>query len=353
MKRAVDLLGGIGQFIKPDERVLIKPNILTQALPEEGIDTHPEVVRSVIRLLKPVTKNIFCGDSPSVWGEKRDVDRCYEASGIKKVCQEEGVDLVYFTTARIVRGYPLTDWIDRCDRLISVPKFKTHGFTILTAGVKNLFGLVVGMYKMKIHRDNPRPEDLSRALVDIYEIKKPDLTVLDGVVAMEGQGPGSGGSLKSMELIAAAGDALSLDMILATVMGLLPYDIPTNREALRRGMTSGESDAIELSGEDIKTFLSKDFRLPKTTYLNMMPRWTTDMIKRFFWMRPQPVAAKCKACGLCQKSCPSEAIRLEDNRIVIDYKKCILCLCCQEICPQGAIDIKKNLIWELLTRLRG
>jgi uncharacterized protein (DUF362 family) len=105
---AVRLLGGIGRFVKPGEKVLLKPNLLTDAPPEKGVDTHPEVVRAVIRLLRPVTRHIVCGDSPSVWGEKKDVNRVYEVSGIKKVCAEEGVELVYFSGSRLVKGYPLT-----------------------------------------------------------------------------------------------------------------------------------------------------------------------------------------------------------------------------------------------------
>ena len=122
----------------------------------------------------------------------------------------------------------MTDWLGKCDRLVSVPKFKTHGFTILTAGIKNLFGLVIGMNKMKIHRDNPRPDGLSKALVDIYEVRPPDLTIMDGVVAMEGDGPGTAGVLRPMGLVAASPNALSLDMILSCIMGLTPQDIPTN-----------------------------------------------------------------------------------------------------------------------------
>ncbi len=127
VKRSVELLGGVEKFIKPEERVLIKPNLLTDARPEEGIDTHPEVVRAVIRLIKPLTKNIYCGDAPGVFEGKKDIDRVYEVSGIRRVCKEEGIELVYFTQAKMKGSYPLTDWIDKCDRLISVPKFKTHG----------------------------------------------------------------------------------------------------------------------------------------------------------------------------------------------------------------------------------
>jgi uncharacterized protein (DUF362 family)/Pyruvate/2-oxoacid:ferredoxin oxidoreductase delta subunit len=349
VKRSIDLLGGIGRFVKPDEKVLIKPNLMTISTPQEGIDTHPEVVRAVIRLVKSVTKNIYCGDSPSVWGERQDVSRVYEVSGIKDVCAQEGVELVYFTTAKMFGAYPLTDWLTRCERLISVPKFKTHGFAVLTAGIKNLFGLVVGMHKVKIHRDRLLPEDLSKALVDIYELRRPDLTILDGIVAMQGDGPGSGGSLRPMDLIAASVDALSIDVVLSSVMGVAPSDIPTNREARHRGLALADLASIEILGEDLKDFLTKDFQLPKTTYLKKMPKGLLGIPKRILAMKPCVRHKRCTACGLCQKICPVGAIRLDDERVHMDHKKCVMCLCCQEICPHNAIDVKKSLLLRLLT----
>ena len=349
VRKSVALLGSITAFVKPNETVLIKPNLLTDTSPEAGIDTHPEVVRAVIRLLKTVTENIYCGDSPSVFVEKKGIEHVYEISGIKKVCQEEGVKLVYFTTPQFVQGYPLTDWLLKCDRLVSVPKFKTHGYTVLTAGVKNLLGLVVGMYKLKIHRDNPRSADLSRALVDIYEIRRPDLTILDGVVAMEGEGPGSSGTLKKMDLIAASDHAIAIDMILAVLMGLSPQQIPTNKEAIHRGLILPDLNAIEIIGEELEVFRSKNFKLPKTSSFNWMPSWMLDVAKVFFWIKPEILPKVCQDCRMCQKICPSRAMGRQGHRAEIDYKKCIFCFCCQEICPHKAIVVKKSFLWRLVT----
>lgn len=348
VRHAVDLLGGMEKFVKRDERVLLKPNLLTDAAPDQGITTHPEVVRAVIRLLKPLTKNIYCGDSPSVWGEQRDIDRVYETTGIKGVCQEEGVELVYFTKPKMYGAYPLTEWLEKCDRLISLPKFKTHGFTVLTGGLKNLFGLVIGMYKIKIHRDNPQPDDLCKAIVDIYGVRRPDLTILDGIVAMEGEGPGSGGTLRPSELIAASPEALALDVVLAKIMGLEPADIPTNREAFRRGWQPADIKAIEIAGEHLQNCVLEGFRLPKTTFLNKMPKWAIDVIKQFLQMKVVVLLDKCRRCHLCQKSCPAGAIEVNEKGAMIRRRMCIYCLCCQEICPHGAIRVKKNFLLRLI-----
>lgn len=345
VRRAVDLVGGISVFVRPGERVLIKPNMLTDAAPEEGICTHPEVVRAVIRLIRPMTKNIFCGDSPSVFGEKKDAEKVYAASGIKKVCQEEGVEMVHFAAPRMRGRYAMTDWLDRVDRLVNVPKLKTHGLTVLTAGVKNLFGLVVGMNKMMIHRDFPRPQDLSCAVVDLYQARRPDLTVLDGIVAMEGEGPGSSGTLKSLGLVAASADALALDFVLARLMGIAPETVPTNREAARRGLRP----SFEIVGERLESFGSGKFALPKTSILERMPRWSLGLVKAILRMRPWIEASRCRVCFLCVKSCPAKAIGLADGRMKINNHRCISCLCCQEVCPHAAIVIRKNILLTFLS----
>lgn len=351
VKSAVDLLGGMGQFIKPGEKVLLKPNLLTDAVPEKGVDTHPEVVRAVIRLIKPITPHIFCGDSPSIFDGKKDIDRVYEVSGIKKMCREEGVTLVCFTQAKIVRGYPIALWAFSCDKMINIPKFKTHGLTVLTACLKNLFGLIIGLHKMKIHRDHPDPKGLSKVIVDIYEIRRPDLNIVDGIIAMEGQGPGSAGKLKKMDLIAASADGLCLDMVLADLMKLdARRDIATNKEALERGLGPAEGHSIEILGGRLKDFAARDFQLPTASVLSKLPRWAADMLFSFLKMEPCIVGARCKLCGACQRICPVQAIHESQGRLIMDRTKCILCLCCQEICPHGAIDIKKGILLKLWTR---
>lgn len=353
VEEAVRLLGGIERFVKPGEKVLLKPNLLTDAAPQKGVDTHPEVVRAVIRLLRPVTKHIVCGDSPSVWGEKKDINKVYEVSGIKRVCEEEGVELVYFTKSRLVKGYPLTPWAFSCDRLVNVPKFKTHGYTILTACLKNLFGLVVGMHKMKIHFDHPKALDLSRVIVDIYEARRPDLNIVDGITAMEGDGPGSAGTLKHMGLIAAGANGVCVDMVLAHLMRQDALVIPTNKEAVRRGLGPGDFRDIDVLGGPLSDFVAASFRLPKASILAKLPRMPkalSRLLTAFLSFKPYVDASHCKLCGICQKSCPAGAIRLDAKRVHFQRSRCILCLCCQEICPHGAIDVRKNFFLRLIMR---
>ncbi|MGE5279567.1 MAG: DUF362 domain-containing protein [Deltaproteobacteria bacterium] len=347
VRRALDLLGGIGAFVPPGARVLVKPNLLTDTAPEAGVTTHPEVVRAVLRCVKSVTPHVVCGDAPSVWGERKDVERVYAVTGMRRVCEEEGVAMVHFNTPRLRGSYPLTDQLDACERVISVPKFKTHGFTVLTAGVKNCYGFVVGMNKMKIHGDRPHPADLCAALVDIYEHCAPHLTVVDGITAMEGEGPGSSGTLRRLELVAASPDALAVDMVLAQIMGLEPQDIPTNREALRRRAAGAATPRIEVRGVAVDAFLVPDFALPRTTFFHRAPRWLLKFVRILLRMKPAIDAGKCRVCGVCRAACPAHAIT-QARRVTIEGKKCILCLCCQEVCPHGAVGLKKSLFLRMM-----
>jgi len=353
VKRSVDLLGGIERFVKPGETVLLKPNLLTDTEPEKGITTHPEVVRSVIRLIKPLTPHVLCGDSPSVWGQRRDIGRVYETTGMKKICDEEGIRLVDFTQPVMKAGLPLAQWAFKVDRLVNIPKFKTHGYTVLTAALKNLFGLIVGVHKMKVHLDHPKPAELSKVIVDIYQARRPDLNILDGVVAMEGEGPGSAGTLRKMDLISASADGLCMDTVLAALMETGASDIPTNKEAISRGLGSGDLGSIEIVGEKLRDFIASGFRMPKTSALSRMPkmpRWMAGVLTSFLLMKPCPVVSRCKLCGACQKSCPVSAIRRQGERMVFDRARCIACLCCLEICPYNAVELRRSFLLRILAR---
>nr|MBC8436634.1 DUF362 domain-containing protein [Candidatus Omnitrophota bacterium] len=226
VSRAIDALGGIKSFVRPASKVLVKPNLLLAAEPESGVDTHPEVVRAVIRALKKIGCNIFVGDSPSVFGDQiENVDEVYARSGVKKICEEEKVSLVEFNKRRLRRGIPLTTMLDECEYLVSLPKFKTHNLTLLTGAIKNLFGLVVGTYKTEIHKNYFRVNDFSKVLVDIYQEARPALTIVDGIVAMEGDGPATAGKLRDTNLLLASADCVALDAVMALIMGIKPLAV--------------------------------------------------------------------------------------------------------------------------------
>ncbi|MFH0763043.1 MAG: DUF362 domain-containing protein [Candidatus Omnitrophota bacterium] len=343
---AIDSLGGIGTFLRPASKVLVKPNLLMAKEPEFGITTHPELVRAVIRALKKAGCNIFVGDSPSVFGDEiENVAEVYARTGIKKICEEEGVNLVEFNKRRMRRGIPLAAMLDDCDFLVNLPKFKTHNFTLLTGAIKNLFGLVVETYKTEIHKNYFRVKDFSKILVDIYQEAKPCLTIVDGIVAMEGDGPATAGKLRNTNLLLASADCVALDAVLALIMGVGPLDILTTKEAQDRGLGCADMEKIEIIGEQLKDVVGEPFLLPSASLKSrLIPPPFMNLAMRMIKYRPYCLHSNCIKCSACVKACPDKCIKLNNNRIVFDYRECIACFCCQEVCPASAIKVKKSLL---------
>ncbi|MCX5667050.1 MAG: DUF362 domain-containing protein [Candidatus Omnitrophica bacterium] len=345
VKRSVDLLGGIEAFVKPGMKVLLKPNLLSARLPEDAVDTHPEVVRAVVRLVKGAGAVPFIGDSPGGFG--KNIGEIFEKSGMKRIADEEGVRLEAFTTSKFVNGIPIARQIFDSDRVISIPKFKTHSVTVLTAAVKNMFGSVVGLYKAECHSRSPKEEDFSGIIARVYSITKPHLTVVDGIIAMEGDGPSSG-VIRKMDLITASEDAVAIDSCLAKIMGVEPLDILVTKEAYKNRLGEADLSKIEILGEGLDAFVAKDFKLPQTTPLKYLPKSVISSVASLIRFKPYIDNAACRRCNLCKLTCPVDCIEIEKRRCSIDYKKCTRCLCCHEVCHYRAVSIKRNLLTKMV-----
>ncbi|MBU0503903.1 MAG: DUF362 domain-containing protein [Candidatus Omnitrophota bacterium] len=349
VRKSIDLLGGISDFIKPGSRVLVKPNLLSAKIPETGITTHPEVVRAVLRVLKEISCQVFVGDSPSAMENSLEkIDNVYEKTGIKQVCSQEGVELVRFDTQRWRNKFPLTSWLDKCDYLVNIPKFKTHQLTILTGAIKNLFGLIPGIYKIELHKKNFDPQIFSSMLVDIFQEAKPALNIIDAVTAMEGDGPGTSGKLRNLNLILASNDAVAVDSVLAKIMGVAPHLVLTNKEAAKRLLGSIELKDIAIAGEKLNEVIKKPFILPASSFKEKVKYPLVKMAIKFIKYYPYTINENCTRCLACIQVCPEKVISLKNNRIHYNYKGCISCFCCQETCPFNAIRVKKSLLARLL-----
>ena len=350
VRRAIDLLGGIAVFVKPESKVLVKPNLLMAIEPQSGVDTHPEVLRAVIKILKEINCKIFVGDGPSVWGfQIENVDEVYRRSGTERICAEEGVSLVKFDRRRWRQKFPLTTWLDECDYLVSLPKFKTHDLTLLTGAVKNLFGLVSGTFKTELHKNYFRGEDFAKILVDIYEEAKPALTVVDAIVAMEGDGPATSGKLRDLNLLLAGSDCVALDSVMALLMGIKPFDVLSTKEAAKRGLGEADINSISILGEKLESAIGEPFLLPTPSLVKKkIPGPIVKIAKRLIKYYPCVEQDNCIKCASCIDACPNNAISMKKGRIIFDYSKCIACFCCQEACPASAIKIKKSVLAKMI-----
>lgn len=347
VKRAVDLIGGIEAFVKPGMKVLIKPNLLSARPPEDAVDTHPEVVRAVARLVAAAGAKAVIGDSPG--GYVKRLEDVFVRSGMRAMADEEGVELVRFTSSRFVDGIPVSRLVLDSDRIISVPKFKTHGVTILTAALKNTYGTVTGLHKTACHLKAPHAEDFAKVVAKIHSLVRPHLTVLDGITAMEGDGPSSGAPRK-MSLVAASSDAVSMDACLAKIMGIEPLDVLVTKEASGMGLGEADLGRIEILGDPIDGFVAGDFKLPPTTLLKYIPKTIAHGVAMMIKFKPQIDVLLCTRCNLCKITCPVNCIEIEKNFCRIDYKRCVRCLCCHEVCPYKAIHIKHSILTKLIWR---
>jgi ferredoxin len=211
-----------------------------------------------------------------------------------------------------------------------------------------LFGTIVGQRKGEWHYmagvDRKTFADLH---LDIYQTLKPVLTILDGVWAMEGNGP-SNGRPRKLGLIAAAEDAVALDVCICHLLGASLRSFPLYRAAQKRGIGETDINQMQFPLDQPDSFIIRDFEIPTRDSLGVLPEWLGWVTKRFLVSKPAHHTAACTACGQCQAICPTKAITLIAKSIRFDYHTCIRCFCCQEVCPQDAIQFQQGLLVKLL-----
>ncbi len=336
VERCLTDIGGIESIVKKHNRVLIKPNLLSASEPFLAITTHPEFIRAVVRIVHRVGAKAIIGDS--CYGSVR-MEEVYEKTGVKRICEQENAECIFFNKVTDWK-IPLASIALESDVIINLPKFKTHNLTILTGGIKNMFGIVPGTQKINYHSDYPSIQEFSKLLIDILEKVKPHLTIMDGIIGLEGDGPGSAGKARNIGLILCSRDVVALDTVMAVMMGLDPLHIPMLRIADVRGIGNCKMEDIEIDGESTFAKPIPGFILPKSGIILKIPSATLKLVGRFISIMPVFKKQVCSKCGLCVKSCPKGAIVFKKNFLSLDVHRCISCLCCQEICPRGAVKAK-------------
>ena len=349
ISRLLDLIGGIGRFVRPGMRVLIKPNLLSARGPERAVVTHPEVVAAIARLVREAGGSVQVGDSPA--GAKVGIRRVWDNTGYSEMAAREGLELVNFEKAgsRPVAIDTSVYYIARpvldADLVINVPKLKTHVLTLMTGAVKNMFGSVPGFRKGMYHKSAPSPRHFSRHVVDVFSAVQPGLTIMDAVLGMEGDGPASG-SPRPINLLLASPDGVALDTVAADVIGLNPQRVHTTRYAAEAGLGIGWLEGIRVAGEKLSSMKIPDFKLTSNLKLELLPRFLVNIVDPFLWLFPGIDSSKCIMCGECVNSCPTKALQSNGHRRVPSFRKklCITCWCCHEVCPEHAVFIDKSFL---------
>ncbi len=322
------------------KRILLKPNILGPYPPEKAVTTHPSLIRSLVNALQKREATCMVGDNPGASGYAAN-ERCARVSGIWEAAQGAYVNLARETVqvslkSRFIDKAVISRALLDADLVINLPKFKTHLQTRITGAVKNMFGILVGAEKSRVHLAAPRPRDFSEVLVDIYQIRIPDLTIMDAVIGMEGNGP-SGRDLRKIGKILASRNGVCLDGLMAAMMGFSPEKVDYLDLAYRRGLGEIEPGKMEIRGSWSPL---KKFKAP----LGLVSGgWFGTLINKLIYrplVKPRLAVRPelCTQCGVCVQHCPAQALSMKDIPC-LDEEKCISCYCCYELCSSQAIAL--------------
>jgi len=322
--------------------VLVKPNILGAMAPERHVNTHPSLVRATVAALRRRRAGrILVGDNSGMraYGSNEQAAR---VAGILEAAGGHYVNLGASPVAVKVKSdfaaeLAFSREVIEADVLVSLPKMKTHVATLITGGIKNAYGHLVGGEKSRLHREAVGPENFARAVVDVYQVRPPDLAILDAVVAMEGQGP-SGGRPREVGRLLASRSAVALDAVMAAMMGLAPRAVPMLRIAEARGLGPADLGAIEIEGpfEVVRRFKRPGVGMGLGAFAARIGTY-------LLVTRPRVRAGKCVRCGSCVTACPVGALTMTDAGPVIDDARCISCFCCHEMCRYNAMTLAPRM----------
>ncbi len=345
-------------------KVLLKPNLLSSTdPPERVVNTHPEFVRAVAEFCRDRGCVVQIGDSCGSLSPGSTAS-AMAVTGLDRVALETGAQLVNFDTApsvevpipdgRVLRRVRISKPALEAEVLVSLPKMKTHGLTLLTGAVKNQLGAVPGRGKKDIHCAAPKPAAISQALVDIYSVLRPQLALMDAVIAMEGNGPAAG-EPRGVGLVLGSEDCVALDAVAARVMGYSDGAVMTTRFAHAQGLGTGDLGAIRTAGLTLAEAALPDFRKYPHRLQGVIFKFVPGFLASWIFdqlgsARPVILEDRCALCGECVLNCPVQALRREGRRIVTRPEECITCYCCSEVCRQRAIEMRRPLMGRVLRR---
>lgn len=369
-----EILNCSGLDIKPGMNVLIKANLLAKKLPEQCVTTNPAVIQAVCQYIKDKKAIPIIADSPAGPFNENSLKAIYSATGMEKAALATGAILNYDTSFSNVK-FKEAKTLDKVDvinvvlnahMVINVAKLKTHVMMTYTGAVKNLYGVIPGLTKAAYHMKLQEPENFANHLIDICEFIKPDFSIIDGIHAMEGDGPNSG-EVVEFGYIMGSKNPYMLDLAASHMIGIEEDEIAILVNARKRNLIDlksssvlieSEDEVLELDFLDFKAYVQslglKPFKRPRAQSVNFLSGKVPKFLERYLVdkskSKPHFIEEKCIGCGHCVRNCPAKIIHLENKKAIVDISKCISCFCCHEVCPKDAVEIKVPFIAKLLFR---
>jgi uncharacterized protein (DUF362 family)/Pyruvate/2-oxoacid:ferredoxin oxidoreductase delta subunit len=322
-------------------KVLIKPNVLRVSEAAEGIVTHPAVLRAVVEKVESLgPSSLVVGDNPGVFSYGAN-EESFRSTGLLEAAKGyyrnigHGARTVPFCD-EFAPTVGVSEAVLDADVVISLPKFKTHGLTVMTGAIKNSYGILPGAQKARLHRAAGTPFRFHELVVEVFRLRVPDLFVVDAVVGMEGNGPASP-ELRKIGVLLASDNAVAVDAVIARMMGCDPGRLRFLQRAAELGLGDYGAGSIEVLGrlEPIPGFalppLGGEAIAGNEAIQNLMHRRIA--------VRPRVDPDRCTACGACVDHCPVSALSMGREQPTVAAETCITCFCCQEICPEKAIAL--------------
>lgn len=361
MERVLETIGGIGRFVGKGSRVIVKPNLVMAKRPEDAVTTHPALIEALCRQIMSAGGHPVIAESPGGPLNLTLLRRVYRLTGMEEAAKNTGAELnfdldfedVPHPEGKVVRRARIMKCILKADAVISFSKMKTHGMMLFTGAVKNLYGTIPGLIKGEYHFNMPRIEDFSNMLVDICTLVKPSLSIMDGIVGMEGEGPSSGRPVQT-GVILASECPHALDYAAAVLAGIKPEKIPTISRAIERGLFDGGAEGLDIAGDMDRLYCIKTYDTPAIMNASFTkgkyPAFIERMANRAIQPKPVFLHEVCTGCGDCRANCPAGAIEMSGGRPVLKPDKCIRCFCCQELCYQKAVNIYRPWLLRIMGR---
>lgn len=329
IRSVINDIGGIDSIVKTNDTVILKPNLFITRNWKTGTTTNPQIVEEMIKIV------LDAGGTPIITesaGIGRDTQYLFNVLGYSDLAKKYKIKLIDINKSEyiavsipkgvIFKELNIPKIVQEADVIIDLPKMKTHMSTTVTLGMKNLKGFLPGDEKRKPHKFG-----LHQGIVDLNKIIKPDLIVVDGLVAMEGNGPSYGDPIE-LGVIVAGKNVVAVDTVCCKIMNIDPLSVEHIQLAYEQGMKPSK---IEQVGDSV----SRDFKIPieeSESFIERIINYINNVLGRKVVIISKE---RCTGCGQCLKICEENAINVEKK--IIDKDKCTKCEICIELCPYKAV----------------